>query len=59
MGNGFAAAGGALFGLSLFAALCSLPHHTEVNVAMGVSRGMFNGMKATVSGTVFADFFGR
>ena len=50
--------GGALFGLAIFAALCSLPHYDSINIAMGVSRGVFNGMKGTVSGSIFANYFG-
>eukprot|EP01050_Picozoa_sp_SAG11_P005042 SAG11_NODE_340_length_10476_cov_6.009155_3_plen_53_part_00 len=41
--------GGSCISLAVFALLCSLPHYNAVNVAMGVSRGVFNGMRGTVA----------
>ena len=51
--------GGSCLALSAFALLCSMPHYTSVNVAMGLTRGVYNGLKGTVTSAIFADFYGR
>ncbi len=51
--------GGSCLALSVFALLCSMPHYTSVNVAMGLTRGIYNGLKGTVTSAIFADFYGR
>lgn len=51
--------GASCVALSAFALLCSMPHYTSVNVAMGLTRGIYNGLKGTVTSTVFASFYGR
>ena len=39
--------GASCVALSAFALLCSMPHYTSVNVAMGLTRGVYNGLKGT------------
>jgi sugar phosphate permease len=51
--------GGSCISLFIFALLCSMPHYVYVNVLMGIFRGVYNGLKGTVSGVVFANFYGR
>lgn len=51
--------GASCLALSAFALLCSMPHYTSVNVAMGLTRGVYNGLKGTVASVIFANFYGR
>ena len=37
--------GASCLALSAFALFCSMPHYTSVNVAMGMTRGVYNGLK--------------